>query len=191
MNKGSKALISMEAIGVFFVLICSFIMSKLNDFCGGNLVGMMFGSVNQSIWESCKTLLLPYLLWGLIELMSLSPHMHRFTAVKTIALFFLGITYICIRLLFGYNNPNVFDAVICVSATFALSFFLYNSKFDFSSLFPPSVFLLFLFWALYFSFTPFPPQNIIFRDPQTGICGIIPSHIDLGASVLDAIYYIS
>lgn len=191
MNKRSKALILMEAIGVFFVLICSFFMSKLNGLCGGNLIGMMFGSVNQSIWESCKTLLLPYLLWGLIELLSLSPHMHRFTAVKTVTLFFLGVTYIGLRLIFGYDKPSVFVAVICVAISFTLSFFLYISKYDLSSLFPPSVFLLFLFWALYFSFTPFPPQNIIFRDPQTGIYGIIPSHYDLGASALDAIYYIS
>lgn len=191
MNKRSKALILMEAIGVFFVLICSFFMSKLNGLCGGNLIGMMFGSVNQSIWEFCKTLLLPYLIWGAIELLSLSPRMHRFTVAKTISLFFLGITYISVRLIYGYDKPCIFAAVICVTAAFTMSFFLYKSKYDLTSLFPVSVFLLFLFWAIYFSFTPFPPKNLIFLDPQTGIYGIIPAHFDLGAAELDAIYYIS
>ena len=191
MNKRSKAMIIMEISGMIFVLLSSLFMSKLNDLCGGNLVGMMFGSVNQSIWESCKTLLLPYLIWGMIELLSLSVHMHRFTVAKTISLFFLGITYIGVRLIYGYDKPCIFAAVICVTAGYALSFFLYNSKFDLSTLFPVSVFLLFLFWALYFSFTPFPPKNLIFLDPQTGIYGIIPAHFDLGAAELDAIYYIS
>ncbi len=191
MNKRSKAMIIMEISGMIFVLLSSIFMSKLNDLCGGSLVGMMFGSVNQSIWESCKTLLFPYLIWGMIELLSLSVHMHSFTVAKTISLFFLGIAYTGSRLIYGYDKPCFFAAVICVTAAFALSFLLCNSKFDLSALFPVSVFLLFLFWALYFSFTPFPPKNIIFLDPQTGIYGIIPAHFDLGAAELDAIYYIS
>ena len=181
----------MEIAGMIFVLLSSLFMSKLNDLCGGSLVGMMFGSVNRSIWESCKTLLFPYLIWGMIELLSLSPRMHSFTVAKTISLFFLGIAYTGFRLIYGYDKPCIFASVICVTAAFALSFFLYNSNLDLSALFPVSVFLLFLFWALYFSFTPFPPKNIIFLDPQTGIYGIIPAHFDLGAAELDAIYYIS
>lgn len=184
-------MIIMEISGMIFVLLSSLFMSKLNDLCGGSLVGMMFGSVNQSIWESCKTLLLPYLIWGMIELLSLSPRMHDFTVAKTISLFFLGIAYTALRLIHGYDKPCSFASVICVTAAFALSFFLCNSKFDLSTLFPVSVFLLFLFWALYFSFTPFPPKSLIFLDPQTGIYGIIPAHFDLGAAELDAIYYIS
>ena len=191
MNKRSKSLIIMDAAGIIFVLIISLFMSKLNDLCNGSLVGMLFGSVNHSIWESCKTLLLPYLIWGMIELMSLSPRMHSFTVAKTLSLLFLGIAYIGIRLIFGYAKPGIFAAVICVTAAFAMSFFLYKSRFDLSALFPVSVFLLFLFWAVYFSFTPFPPKNLIFLDPQTGIHGIIPAHFDLGAAKLDAIYYIS
>ena len=191
MNKRSKAMIIMEIAGMIFVLLSSLFMSKLNDLCDGSLVGMMFGSVNQSIWESCKTLLLPYLIWGMIELLSLSVHMHALTVAKTISLFFLGIAYTALRLIHGYDKPCSFASVICVTASFALSFFLYNSNLDLSALFPVSVFLLFLFWALYFSFTPFPPKSLIFLDPQTGIYGIIPAHFDLGAAKLDAIYYIS
>ena len=191
MNIRSKALLITEIVGVFFVLLSSLFMSKLNSLCGGNLIGMMFGSVNQSVWESCKTLLLPYLIWGMIELLSLSPHMHRFTVVKTITLYSLGLSYIGIRLLLGYDKPGIIVAVICVVLSFALSLFLYSSKFDLSPLFPVSVFLLFLFWAVYFSFTPFPPQNAVFLDSESGLYGIIPTHIDLGAAALDAMYYFS
>ncbi len=191
MNKTGKLFVLLEAAGIIFVLICRLFMSNLYALCGGNLVGVMFGSVNKSIWENCKILLLPYLFWSLIELMCTQLHMRRFTSCKTISLYFLGAAYIGLSLLFGAKNQSVFIAAICTALSFVLSFALYNSKFDLQNLFPPSVFLLFLFWAVYFSFTPFPPENAVFLDPVSGLCGIIPAHIDLGAAVLDTMYYFS
>lgn len=187
MKKPRKALLFAECGGFLFVIISSVFMSNLNELCGGNLVGVMFGSVNGSIWESCKILLLSYLVWGLIELLCLSPKMRRFTAAKTLSLYFLGLSYTGFRLII---NNGILAEIICVAVSFALSFILYFSEFDLENFFPPSVFLLFLFWAVYFSFTPFPPENAVFIDPQTGLYGIIPGYIDEGAAVLDSIYYI-
>lgn len=185
MKKPRKALLLSEAGGFLFVIISSVFMSNLFELCGGNLVGVMFGSVNKSIWESCKTLLLPYLVWGLIELLCLSPKMRRFTAAKTISLYFLGLSYIAFRLIINTNIPA---ELLCTAAAFALSYFLYSSNIRLEYFFSPSVFLLFLFWAVYFSFTPFPPENTVFIDPQTNLYGIIPSHFDRGAAVLDVLY---
>lgn len=172
-SKQTKLLIC-EFAGVIFVLICSFFMSKLYGLCSGQLVGVMFGSVNGSVWESCKTLLLPYLLFGLLELLSVSPSMRRFTAAKTISLYFLGAVYIGLRMIAA---DSVLIKIICVALSFLLSAVLYFSKLKLEQFFPPSVFLLFLFWAFYFSFTPFPPKNAVFSDPETGMYGIIPNGI--------------
>lgn len=191
MKNTRKRLLFAEACGIVFVLLSSFYMSKLYELCSGELLGVMFGSVNQSVWENCKTLLLPYLFWGLIELLSLSPHMRRFTSAKTLSLYFLGFIYISLNLIPGIETHKAISAIISVSASFILSFILYNSKLNLIALFPPSVFLLFLFWAVYFSFTPFPPENIIFLDPNTGLYGIIPQGFDRGAAVLDSLKYIS
>ena len=120
----------MDAAGIIFLFIISLFMSKLNDLCDGSLVGMMFGSVNQSIWESCKTLLLPYLIWGMIELLSLSVHMHAFTVAKTISLFFLGIAYIGIRLISGYDKPGIFAAMISKNRHKISDFFAYIQIFS-------------------------------------------------------------
>lgn len=190
-KKAEKLFVLLEAAGIIFVLICRLFMSKLYTLCGGNLVGVMFGSVNKSIWENCKILLLPYLFWSLIELMSVSPHMRRFTSCKTISLYFLGLSYIGLSLIFSAENQSIFIAALCTALAFVLSFALYRSKFNVQTLFAPSVFLLFLFWAVYFSFTPFPPQNAVFLDSESGLYGIIPTHIDLGAAALDAMYYFS
>ena len=191
MNKSKKLFVLLEASGIIFVLLCRLFMSNLYTLCGGNLVGVMFGRVNASIWENCKTMLLPYLFWSLIELMSISPRMRRFTSCKTISLYFLGLSYIGTGMICGSENQSVFAAALCTALSFVLSFMLYNSKLNLEGLFHPSVFLLFLFWAVYFSFTPFPPENAVFIDPGTGLYGIIPSHIDLGAAALDAMYYFS
>lgn len=191
MEKPRKYLLIAEACGVLFVILSSFFMSKLYELCSGELLGVMFGSVNQSIWETCKTLLLPYLFWGLIELLSLSPHMRRFTSAKTISLYFLGFIYIGLNLIPGIEHYKAVTAIISVCASFILSYVLYYSKLNLNAFFPPSVFLLFLFWAVYFSFTPFPPENRIFLDAQTGLYGIIPPGFDRGAAVLDAVNLIS
>ena len=191
MNKSKKLFVLLEASGIIFVLLCRLFMSNLYTLCGGNLVGVMFGSVNGSIWESCKILLLPYLFWALIELMSISPSMRRFTSCKTISLYFLGLSYIGFSLIFGAENQGVFTAAVCTAMSFMLSYALYYSKLNLQNLFLPSVFLLFLFWAVYFSFTPFPPENAVFLDPESGLYGIIPPHIDLGAAALDTMYYFS
>lgn len=188
MEKPQKHLLFAEAGGILFVISSSFFMSNLYELCSGELPGVMFGSVNQSIWETCKTLLLPYLFWGLIELLSLSPHMRRFTSAKTISLYLLGFIYIGLNLIPGIDRYRTVPMLISVCASFILSYLLYYSKLNLTALFPPSVFLLFLFWAAYFSFTPFPPKNFIFLDEQTGLYGIIPPGYDRGAAALDALY---
>ena len=190
-KRAEKLFAPLEAAGIIFVLVCRLFMSSLYTLCGGNLVGVMFGSVNGSIWENCKILMLPFLFWSLIELMSMQVHLRRFTSAKTISLCFLGFSYIGISLVLGAENQNAFIAALCTALSFVLSFALYNSKLNLQSLFPQSVFLLFLFWAVYFSFTPFPPKNAVFLDPVSGLYGIIPSYIDLGAVTLNAMYYFS
>ena len=85
-----KSLWKTEIIGVGFVAACSSAMLRLYDFCGGQALGILFGAVNNSAWERCKTLLLPYLVWGLLELLCVRVAVYRFTVAKTAGLYFLG-----------------------------------------------------------------------------------------------------
>ena len=64
-----KKLMYLEIAGILFIVIMSVFMQNLLDLSGHTLIGVMFGSVNDSIWEIEKTLLFPYLLWAGIELL--------------------------------------------------------------------------------------------------------------------------
>lgn len=185
-----------EICGIFFVIIMSVFMQNLYSLCGRGLIGVMFGSVNNSIWETTKTILLPYAVWSMIELLSLRPKFHKFVATKTITLYFLGLSYILLCLIFSLFGqlssylPEFIAALVCIASASYLSYRLQFSHFKVESLFAPSIFLLLLFIAIYLSFTPFPPKLYMFMDRNTGLYGIIPKNIDEGAIVLDTLYYL-
>lgn len=184
----------LEIAGIFFVIILSVFLQNLYGITNRNLVGVMFGSVNHSIWEFTKTLLLPYFLWSMIELLSVRTPFRRFVVSKTISLYFLGISYILITLvtnLLGLCTnalPELVAAVACVAMSQYLSLCLIRSDFDTKNLYMPSILLLLLFAALFLSFTVFPPEMYIFKDRDTGLYGIIPEYIDKGAIALDVFY---
>lgn len=192
----AKKLLKMEIIGIFFVLIFSIFLRALYSMCGRELIGIMFGAVNDSIWECAKTLLFGYFVWGMIELLSIQLPFRKFVVAKTITLYTLGLSYILFCLAFsllGSESHYVAEmtfAVVCVILNFFASYKLTNNDINLGSLFTPSLFLMLLFIAFYCSLTPFPPQNYIFMDRATHLYGIIPEHIDEGAIVLDTIYYL-
>lgn len=183
-----------EIAGILFVIILSIFLQNLFNLTDRNLIGVMFGSVNNSIWEFTKTLLLPYFLWSMIELLSVRTPFRRFVVSKTVSLYFLGLSYILITLvtnLLGLCTnalPELVAAAVCVAMAQFLSIRLIRSNFNTQNLYYPSIFLLLLFIALFLSFTVFPPEMYIFKDRDTGLYGIIPEYIDKGAIALDTFY---
>lgn len=192
-------LLKLEISGIFFVIIVSVFMQNFYELSQHNLLGIMFGAVNNSIWEIAKTLLLPYALWAVIELLCVRPPFYSFVVSKVISLYFLGVFYILMCLLvhiLGLDTsslPEFSSAVICTALAMWLSFSLTYSDFDskLKNLFYPALCMILLFAALYLSFTTFPPHFYIFMDRNTSLYGIIPEYIDKGAIVLDTFYGIS
>lgn len=189
-----KKLFKCELGGIFFVLTLSVIMQNLYQLTNHNLLGVMFGAVNGSIWELTKTLIFPFLLWSILELLSIRPPFYQFVVSKTISLYVLGVIYILYNLfcqVFLQSSdylPAFIGAVVCVSACEYLSYRLVLSDYNLSGFFAPALFLLLLFISFYISFTPFPPHIFIFADKTTGLYGIIPDNIDIGAIILDTFY---
>ena len=66
-----------------------------------------------------------------------------------------------------------------------LSYRLTTSDAKTESYFSVSAMLLLLYFIMFFSFTLFPPKIDLFKDPVTGLFGIIRDNIDLGAVFLD------
>ncbi|MBQ1616664.1 MAG: hypothetical protein II614_04935 [Ruminococcus sp.] len=188
-HKHTKYLTELEMGGILFCFLVSVLMKQLYALTDGHLIGVLFGAVNNSVWEQTKTLLLPYLLWGLLELLSVQPSMKRLTAAKTLSLYLLGGLLCGGGLLLRPCGAAANTAFSLAAVTFCslFSLWLYRSPLYLKNLFAPCVLLLFLFVSLYFSFTPFPPQLALFRDDETGMFGIIPIYMDKGAVILDAL----
>ena len=188
-HKHTKYLTELEMGGILFCFLVSVLMKQLYALTDGHLIGVLFGAVTNSVWEQTKTLLLPYLLWGLLELLSVQPSMKRLTAAKTLSLYLLGGLLCGGGLLLRPCGAAANTAFSLAAVTFCslFSLWLYRSPLYLKNLFAPCVLLLFLFVSLYFSFTPFPPQLALFRDDETGMFGIIPIYMDKGAVILDAL----
>ena len=188
-HKHTKYLTELEMGGILFCFLVSVLMKQLYALTDEHLIGVLFGAVNNSVWEQTKTLLLPYLLWGLLELLSVQPSMKRLTAAKTLSLYLLGGLLCGGGLLLRPCGAAANTAFSLAAVTFCslFSLWLYRSPLYLKNLFAPCVLLLFLFVSLYFSFTPFPPQLALFRDDETGMFGIIPIYMDKGAVILDAL----
>lgn len=191
-----KIIFKLEIGGIFFILILSVFMQNLYSLVNRELIGVLFGSVNDSIWETAKTLILPYALWGIIELLCIRLPFKRFVTAKVIALYYLGISYILLNLMFallGMENDFLISftsAIFCITTSLFLSYRLVFSNQKLENIFLPAFFMLMLLIAFYFSFTPFPPKMYIFKDRTTSLYGIIPKNIDAGAIVLDTMYYV-
>lgn len=190
-----KKLIATEIGGIVFGAVLSLFLQNLHTLSDRGLIGVLFGAVNNSIWETLKTLLLPYLLWAMLEVLCIKPRFHKFAAAKIICLYVTGVVFIGLELvlsLFSTGGDAAAFAAVVVCLVFAavLSEKLYFSLLELEKLFVPLAFMLLLFVAFFCSFTPFPPHNIIFEDRATGLYGIIPEYIDKGASALDAIYFL-
>lgn len=189
-----KKMIKLEIGGIFFVIIMSVFMQNFYELSNHELIGIMFGSVNDSIWETAKTILFPYLLWGMIELLCVHPPFRKFAAIKIFTLYFAGTLYILLCLIFSpfgalsHSIPELTAELVCIIFSSYLSYRLLFNDYEFEKLFMPSFFLLLLFIAFYCSFTPFPPKIYIFMDRATNLYGLIPDNIDAGAIVLDTLF---
>ena len=106
----------------------------LLEICGGLFTAA--ASVFISVWEACKTLLLPFFIWSLLESLIYRMSICRYTASKTISLYLLGVMYIVFRQ--TPLDPYLAAAVSLISAI-SLSIILYISPLPLQKLFAPSV----------------------------------------------------
>lgn len=189
-----KKLLKAELIGIFFVIIFSVFLQNLYDLSDHTLIGVLAGSVNDSIWEIEKTLLLPYIIWGGIEILSLKMSFRKFVVAKVISLWFLAVTFSLFCLIFSLSGsqnhtlPEFTIAIICVIFSSFLSYKIMLCDYKVENLFYPAFFMLLLFIAIFCSFTPFPPHLYLFMDRQNGLYGLIPENFDIGAVYLDNIF---
>ncbi|MED9969802.1 MAG: DUF6512 family protein [Ruminococcus sp.] len=178
-----KKLIYTETAGILFTAAGCIFMRKLYAFSNYGLSGVLFGSVNSSVWEYAKSLFLPYLVWSVIELLCLGRCLKRFTSIKTAALCLILALYLPLSYLFVKTDTNgaaeIVISVLSVTAAQLFSIVIYQSPLKPERYFSVALCTLFLLLSFYFSFTPFPPDSPLFADRITGQRGIPPLGYDL------------
>lgn len=177
----------LEIVGVFFVFISGTLLHFLYDWSDGSMLGVLFGSVNESVWEHIKIFAMPYIVWSVIELACSIPYFRQFIVAKVLGLYLLcglitGFFYLYTMILGRHVLfIDITSVFMWIAIAHIFSYKATTSYKDLRHLFPLCLGLLFLFLAMYFSFTAVPPHIELFKDPVTGMYGIIPENIDVGA----------
>lgn len=189
-----KETVKMQIWGIIVVPLMIILFKNLYSLTNGALLGIFFGSVNNSMWEQTKVVMLSYFIWSLVEAVGKRSGFHRFAVSRMISIWLVGafciLSYLLIYAL-GIENANLPRFICAVTAclcAFALSARLEYGERKIEQLFLPCVFMMLLLIAVYCSFTVFPPHIVIFEDTAMGMYGIIPEYIDSGAIALDTLY---
>ena len=167
-----------EVIGAAVIYIMSVLLHYVYDLSGGSALGMVFGAVNESVWEHVKIFSISYMGWAMLQLLYLRLPFKKYAVSKCIGLYALmgsmiGFYYIYTAIV-ETNIPlvDIISSLVFVIASQALSFVLETGENSLGELFVPAVLMVFVYYLMFLSFTAFPPRLELFRDPTDGSYGI-------------------
>lgn len=168
----------MEIAGVFFTFLMGTLLHFVYEWSGGAVWSLLFGAINESVWEHVKIFAMPYLLWGIFELACARPYFKMFVIAKVVGLYFLSAATIVFYYIYsGIVGGSVLAVDIAsiflwIVLAHLISYRMTLLKKDIRAWFVPALFALLLFGAMYFGFTAAPPRIELFRDPVTGTYGL-------------------
>lgn len=177
MNK--KAIFISEAAGWAVICSAAVFLHFAYELSGRSALGLLFGAVNESVWEHVKVFGAAYTGWALLQLIWLKVPFRRYVTAKCAGLYLL--TGGMIVFYYGYTAitgtnilaVDIISSLVLTALAQFLSFRLETDDRVNGDLFAPSLMLIMLFYLMFFSFTIFPPRIGLFRDPISGGYGII------------------
>ena len=189
MNKKTFAIF--EIIGIFVIYLCAVFLHFVFDLTNGSVLSILFGAVNESVWEHVKIFAVGYVLWAIFEILLLKPPFKKFVVAKTFSLYFLSLSIIVFFYTYtfftkqAYLIADIIASVVFVILSQYISYRLTVSENNIKDYFCVACMLLMTYFLMFFSFTMFPPKNDLFRDPVTNMYGIMHKQVDTGAFYLD------
>lgn len=182
---------TLSIIGVPVIYLIASALHFFYDLSNGSVLSILFSAVNESVWEHVKIFAVAYVIWSFVELFWAKPPFRKFITSKTIGLYFLSLSII----VFFYSYTTITgDAIlpvdlissfVFVALSQYISYRLVTGENSVSDYFAIALMLIMLYFVMFFSFTLFPPEIDLFKDPVTGMYGIINDNVDLGAVFLD------
>lgn len=176
MNKRSAAV--SEAVGIAVIYCAAVFLHFVYPLSGGAALSILFGAVNESIWEHTKIFSAAYIGWSLLQLCWLKVRFKQYVAAKCIGLYTLmgliiGSYYACTAIT-GHNVVwiDILSSLLAVVAVQVMTYHLETGDNRLQDYFAPALMLIMLYYLMFFSFTIFPPRTGLFRDPVGGGFGI-------------------
>lgn len=182
MDKKTAAL--SEAVGCVMIYCTAVLLHFVYPLSGGAALSIVFGAVNESVWEHTKIFTAPYIGWALIQLCWLTVRFRQYVAAKVIGLYFMaGFIIVFYYSYTAFTETTILwldigSSLIAVIGAQALSYQLETADNRLADYFAPSLMMLMLYYLMFFSFTIFPPKIELFRDPVSGGFGIAEKIIE-------------
>ena len=167
-----------EAVGAVAIYSAAVFLHFVNAF-GGGALGLVFGAVNESVWEHVKIFSFAYVGWAILQLCWLRVPFRQYAVAKCIGLYLLmgGMIgfYYAYTAFTGGNilAVDILSSLVLLLLVQGLSYALEVRDGHLRELFVPAMLLLLLYYLMFFSFTVFAPRLPLFRDPVTGGYGIV------------------
>lgn len=167
-----------EAVGIVVIYSAAVFLHFVYPLSGGSALSILFGAVNESVWEHTKIFSAAYIGWSLLQLCWLRVHFKQYVTAKCIGLYTLMGLIIGVHYLYtaftGHNVVwvDILSSLLAVVAVQVLTFCLETGDNRLKDYFAPALMLVMLYYLMFFSFTIFPPRAALFRDPVGGGYGI-------------------
>ncbi|MDO5123156.1 MAG: DUF6512 family protein [Eubacteriales bacterium] len=190
----SKLFRNLEILGIPVVFLFASFLHFLYDITGKSVLGSLFGSVNESVWEHLKIFFIAYVFWGFVELLWARPKLSEFIFAKAvgvyilcflIALFFYIYTFFTGKAIF---IVDIIASLLLTCLAHIVSYRLTLWQGNKGQYFALGLMMLFVGFTAVLCFTFYPPKLSLFRDPITGNFGVPPKNIDEGAQVLSEVF---
>ncbi|NCC88408.1 MAG: hypothetical protein EOM05_11210 [Clostridia bacterium] len=168
-----------QLAGFIFTVVVGTALHFIYEWSGENVVAAVFGAVNESVWEHLKLIIVPMLIFGIIEYFLYGRKLKNFVQVRFLSIL-LGMAIIVIGhyTYSGIIGKNYFivDILLFLSAVCAAYSFSYKTlrteKFSTSLSKELAIFGILFLIVCVIIFTFVPPQIQLFLDPSTGSYGI-------------------
>ena len=186
-----KRFFTLSLLGSVFIYALASLLHFTYDLSGGSALSVLFGAVNESVWEHVKIFSFAFITWSFLELLVIKPPFKKYVTAKVLSLYFLTLSII----VFFYTYTTILKKPILLvdlisSAVFVvlsqyISYLLTTRDNNIHRYFCVALFLLSLALIMLFSFTIFPPKIELFKDPVTNRYGLDSTKVDVGAIFLD------
>ena len=165
-----------EFVGLLVTIAAGNLLHFVYDWTGGSSVAAVFSAVNESVWEHMKLLAVPWVLWTVVEAVSVGRGnvLSARTAGLLAGLAAIPVLYYTYTGALGRNISlvNILIFQLAVLLSYAVSFSLQKRRrLDGLAWQAGAVLILLVLAALFVWWTFTPPSLPLFVDPSTGLAG--------------------